>query len=77
MDGLDTGRDPGRREAAAVRRIEQLHVLDTRHEGHPGRGRLEHVERDPDRRIADRVDLGRDPAGRGPLDEVAQLVRLA
>ena len=75
MDGLDAGRDAGLREAAAIGRVEQLDVLESRHERHARGGRLEGVERGPDRRVADRVDLRGDPAGRRPRDELARAAR--
>ena len=44
--------------------------------GSRARGRFERVERGPDRGVPDRVDLGRDPAGGGAVDEVAQRLGL-
>ena len=76
MDGLDAGRDARGGEAGPVRRVDELEVLDPGHEGQPPRGRFQRVERGPDRGVPDRVDLGRDPAGRGAVDEVAQRLGL-
>ena len=77
MDGLDAGRDPGRGEPAAVGRIEQLDVLDPGHERdrrRPSASRASSAARTAASPIA--WIWRRDPAGRRPLDALAQLVRL-
>ena len=51
-------------------------MLDLGHERHRRGRRLERVERGPDRRVADPVDLGRDAAGGRALDALAQLAGL-
>ena len=76
MDRLDAGHDAGRREPAAIGRVEQLDVLDLGHERDARRRRLEGVERGPHRRVADGVDLRRDAAGGRSFDELAQALGL-
>ena len=73
VDRLDRGRDPGRGEPGAIVRMEQLDVLEARHQRRPAGRRLEHVERGPDAPVADRVDLRRDPGvGRAPRDAASR-----
>ena len=60
----------GRRRAGC----DELDVLDARHQRARGRGRRQDVERRPDRRVADRVDLRRDAGRRRPGGEVRELV---
>ena len=67
-------RDPGRGEPGAIVGMEHLDVLDPGHERLAGGAGRQDVQGDPDRRVADGVDLRRDPAGRGPRDPLAQAV---
>ena len=75
MDRLDGGRDPASSEPPAIRRIEQLDVLESRHERNTCDGRLECVEGGPDPVIPDRVDDRGDPGGRGPGRERGKAFR--
>ena len=66
VDGLERRGDAQRGEPRHVVRVDELRVLDPRHERRRADGRAEDVERGADRRVADPVDLGRDPERRGP-----------
>jgi hypothetical protein len=63
VDRLDGRGDPGPPEPRPVIRVEQLDMLEARHLGGPARERLQGVQGRPAGAVADRVDLGRDPAG--------------
>ena len=60
VDRLDRRRDPEPREPRQVERIDELDVLDPRPQGTLAGVGLEGVECRPQRRVADRVDLGHD-----------------
>ena len=74
MDRLDRRSDPEPAEPGDVGRVDELDVLDPRLEAGSAGGRTEDVEGDPDRGVADRVDLRRDPGSRRLGDERRELL---
>ena len=75
MDRLDRGRDPGPSEPPAIVRMEQLDVLEARHERHAADGRFQGIESRPDPVVPDRVDDRRDAGGRGARRERGEALR--
>ncbi len=65
VHGLHGGRDPERREAPDVLVGDQLRVLHAGDERRQADRRCQRVEGGAHRRVADAVDLGRDPQRRG------------
>ena len=72
VDRLDGRRDAERGEPAPVVGVAQLDVLEPGHVRRGGGRRRERVERRSDRRVADGVDLGRDPGLGGARRERRQ-----
>ena len=71
VDRLDRGRDPGPREPRPVVRVEQLDVLEARHERRSGRRVGSSASRAARQApVADRVDLSRDPGVGRPAGEL-------
>ena len=61
-------------EPVPIRRVNELNVLQARHQGHRRGGWLEGVERGTDRGIADRMNLAGDAGFGGPSDEAGELL---